>query len=197
MLAIFLDIETTGLDPIQHCPIDIAFRIIDMTQLQSITAYSSIIKHSMEVWNRRDPTSIEINGFSWALIESGVPLPDVKNQILKIFSDLPIERGKAVFICQNPSFDRSFFSQIIPVYTQERLHWPYHWLDLASMYWTVQMQTAQKSQQPYPETLNLSKNSIAKAYNLPIESIPHSAMKGVDHLIQCYEAVLGVKIHGL
>ena len=130
-------------------------------------------------------------------INNGRPIVEVQEEILKIFSDAKIERGKAVFICQNPSFDRSFFAQIIPVYTQEKLHWPYHWLDLASMFWTVQVQTTQKLQIPFPETLNLSKNSIAKAYNLPIESIPHSAMKGVNHLIQCYQAVLGVKIHGL
>ncbi len=197
MLAIFLDIETTGLDPLQHSPIEIAFRVVDMTRLQSLSTYSTIIKHPIEVWNKRDPSSIAINGFRWEQIQQGTPLPEVQEHILKIFSNFKIERGKAVFICQNPSFDRSFFAQIVPVYTQEKLHWPYHWLDLASMFWTVQVQTMHKTQVPFPESINLSKNSIAKAYNLPIESIPHSAMKGVDHLIKCYEAVLGVTIHGL
>ena len=73
MLAIFLDIETTGLDPLQHSPIDIAFRIIDMTRLQSLAAYSTVIKHSMEVWNKRDLSSIAINGFEWSKLITADP----------------------------------------------------------------------------------------------------------------------------
>lgn len=109
MRAIFLDIETTGLDPGQHSPIDIAFKIVDMTSLRTLTTYSSIIKHPPDVWEKRDPSSIEINGFTWDAVNNGTPLPTVREQILQIFSERQIQRGYAVFICQNPSFDRSFF----------------------------------------------------------------------------------------
>jgi oligoribonuclease len=113
MQAIFLDIETTGLDPVQHSPIDIAFKIIDMTQFKTLTAYRTVIKHPIEVWNKHDPSSIQVNGFTWEQIDNGQPPLEVQEQILQIFSDFQIQRGNAVFICQNPSFDRGFFSQII------------------------------------------------------------------------------------
>ena len=51
------------------------------------------------------------------------------------FARNKIKRGEAVFICQNPYFDRAFFAQLIDPDTQEKNLWPYHWLDLASMFW--------------------------------------------------------------
>ena len=100
-------------------------------------------------------------------------------------------RKKAVFICQNPSFDRGFFSQLIDPDTQEDLNWPYHWLDLASMYWAISMDKAKKQNCPFPWETGISKDLIASHYNLPAEDKPHRAMNGVDHLLICYEAVVG------
>src|SRR5262249_43527499 len=118
----------------------------------------------------------------------------VGQQIIHLFSQLKIERGRAVFICQNPAFDRGFFTQLVDIYTQDRLHWPYHWLDLASMYWASIEQKCLQQQAPFPERINLSKNEIARAYNLPPEVEPHRALNGVHHLIACYQAVLGIPL---
>jgi hypothetical protein len=60
---------------------------------------------------------------------------------------------------------------------------PYHWLDLASMYFVQRLVFEQKKQE---FSLKLSKNAIAKALSLPIESIPHRAMNGARHLLLCY-----------
>lgn len=193
MQAIYLDIESTGLDPIKHRTIDIAFKVIDVTSQEEIVTYSSIVKVTPEAWARRDPTSIEINGYTWDEVSLGKDVSIVSYEIIELFTQLKIERGKAVFICQNPAFDRGFFNQIVDVYTQERLMWPYHWLDLASMYWGLIVQKCVRDSIPFPAQISLSKNEIAKVYNLPPENSPHRAIKGVEHLIQCYEAVLGVK----
>ena len=115
-------------------------------------------------------------------------------EIIGLFSRLEIVRGKAVFICQNPAFDRGFFIQLVPVYAQEKINWPYHWLDLASMYWAIIVKQAQQQEKALPEQVSLSKNSIAKYYNLLPELPPHHAMGGVNHLIRCYQAVLGCVI---
>lgn len=188
MLAIFLDIETTGLDPTWHHPIDLAFKVIDMTTGEEKASFQSLIKQPHTAWSQRDPASMEINGYTWDMLQTGKELEQVRLDILTLFKQLDIQRGKAVFICQNPSFDRGFFTQIIDVYTQERLNWPYHWLDFASMYWAL---LSQRKDQPFPETLNLSKNEIARLHNLPPEEMPHRAVNGVSHLILCYKTVLG------
>jgi oligoribonuclease len=200
MRAIFLDIETTGLDASKHHALDIAFKIIDISTRETKISWQSIVKHPQEVWEARDPKSIQINEFTWDQMQTGKEPAEVSKQIISIFSSLCIERGNAVFICQNPSFDRGFFSQLIDVYTQEKLNWPYHWLDFASMYWAILVQKHKQEGTPFPELLNLSKNEIAKYYHLPPENTPHRAMQGVEHLIQCYETLfntsLGVTFHG-
>ncbi len=78
-------------------------------------------------------------------------------------------------------FDRAFFIQLVHVELQRAMHWPYHWLDLASMYFAL-----------YPDIkkeADLSKNQIAKALNLPVEREPHRAMNGVNHLMECFGAL--------
>ena len=196
MRTIFMDIETTGLDPARHDVVDIAFKVVDVTAGFHITSYHSLVKVTEEAWERRDPISMEINGFSWEQVSSGKEPAVVGKEIVALFTDLQIERGKAVFICQNPAFDRSFFNHLVEVYTQEGLNWPYHWLDLASMYWALVAEKSKQNGIPFPEQITISKNEIARHYNLPPEMHPHRAMKGVEHLIQCYEAVLGVKFKG-
>lgn len=191
MITIFLDIETTGLDYKLHQPIDIAFKVLDPSDGTIRASYQSIIKISDEHWALRDPTSMEVNGYLWEEIQQGNSSEIVAQEIIQILQDQKIERGKAVFICQNPAFDKGFFTKLIDVYRQEKMNWPYHWLDFASMYWGEQIKELKKKGGAFPSEMNLSKNSIGLKYNLPEEVTPHKAMNGVDHLILCYKTVIG------
>jgi len=188
MLAIFLDQETTGLDSQRHRTIEIAFKIVDVSTDEVLASYETIVRQPREVWELHDPSSIQVNGFKWEDLESGKPPAQVSSEIRELFIKMGIKRGQAVFICQNPSFDRAFFNHLIHVDEQERLNWPYHWLDLASMYWFVRMSSA--NGEPFPEKIILSKDSIAEYYGLPPEAKPHKAVNGVDHLLLCYRSIL-------
>lgn len=192
MYAVFLDIEATGLDPKIHSAIDIAFCIVDITENRILAKYQSLLAISKEEWNKSDPRSLLINGYTWELIQHGKSLEAVREEIIQLLAQHDFTRGKAVFICQNPAFDRAFFTHIVDIYTQENLVWPYHWLDLASMYWAFLVKDFQARGIPFPTTLSLSKNDIAAHYHLPAEREPHRAMQGVEHLMQCYEMVLNV-----
>lgn len=192
MQAIFLDIETTGLDPCLHRVLEIAFKVVNLHSGDEILTYQSVVKQSKEAWGMRDPRSVEINGFTWEKVQFGKEEAVVAQEIIQIFIDLKIARGRTVYICQNPAFDRSFFSQLIDIHTQEQYKWPYHWLDFASMYWALQMKVYQNRKEPLPEELSISKNAIAQRYHLPIEIEPHCALNGVDHLIHCYRTVVGM-----
>lgn len=191
MQGIFLDIETTGLDPRQHHPIDLALKVVDLATGETLGSYQSVLRLPREVWDAADPSSIEVNGYRWDQIEQGKDPVIVGNEVIQLFQLLNISRGRSVFICQNPGFDRAFFSQIVPAYTQEGLLWPYHWLDLASMFWAKRVLAMKDLKREMPKEINLSKNSIAQIYHIPPEKRPHKAMNGVDHLILCYAAVLG------
>lgn len=189
MIGIFLDLETTGLDPTRHRILEVALRVVDLKTQEQIGSFQSIVKQPYEVWEKRDSLSLEVNGFQWSELQQGLEEADIGHRLVGLFRDWKIQRGRAVFICQNPAFDRSFFSQIIDLYTQERLKWPYHWLDLASMYWAFNVERCMLENKPIQEEFILSKDAIAKNYNLPTEGTPHRAMNGVDHLILCYQAL--------
>ncbi|HEY5234979.1 MAG TPA: 3'-5' exonuclease, partial [Rhabdochlamydiaceae bacterium] len=90
-------------------------------------------------------------------------------------------------------FDRIFFSQLVDPDIQESLNWPYYWLDLASMYWAKSIRKGKQDPKHYPWVTGFSKDRIAAVYHLPAEEHPHQAMNGVDHLLLCYEKVIGFK----
>jgi oligoribonuclease len=191
VIGIFLDIETTGLDSTRHAAIDLAFTMMDLRNGQVVASYQSLIAQPENIWAKKDPVSMEINGYTWDQVKTGKPLNQIREEVLQMFKSVGIQRGSAVFICQNPAFDRGFFAQIVDVYTQETLNWPYHWLDFASMYWALLCRTVKEGNAQFPQTINLSKNSIGKLFSIPPEEVPHLAKNGVDHLINCYRRVVG------
>lgn len=186
MLGVFLDTETNGLNPNKHCILELAFKIVDMISGELQFSYEAVIAQNKLLWERSDPQSLEINHFRWEEITQGTPPEEVGGAVITAFAQNGIKRGKAVFICQNPSFDRSFFSQLVDPDLQESLDWPYHWLDLASMYWAIHI-----DKKPHPWETGVSKDKISKTYEILPEEKPHRAMNGVNHLIQCYDAVVG------
>jgi len=191
VLGIFLDTETNGLNARKHKIIEIAYKIIDVNTGELKDQFEAMIFQSSEDWKYSDPESLQINDFTWEKVSAGQKTPVVAEGIKASFSRNGIKRGNAVFICQNPSFDRIFFSQLIDADVQEKLLWPYHWLDLASMYWADCITKAKSGQSLLPWETGFSKDKIARALRLPPEEKPHRAMNGVDHLLLCYEAVVG------
>lgn len=191
MLGIFLDTETNGLNPYKHRVIEIAFQILDIYNGDLKETFHSIVSVSVEDWQKSDPESLQVNGFHWDEIAQASSPAIVGNRIQEVFARNRIKRGEAVFICQNPSFDRIYFSQLINPDTQEKLRWPYHWLDLASMYWNEAMKKGALGVGKYPWEAGYSKDKIALAYQLPTEEKPHRAMNGVNHLLLCYTTIVG------
>lgn len=193
MLGIFLDLETTGLNPVKHRAIEIALQIIHLYSGEKKASYESIIYQPEEIWTQSEPESLAVNGFTRAKVKSGKSENEVAKEIISLINSLSIKRGMAVFICQNPSFDRAFFSQLIDVDLQEEFKWPYHWLDFASMYWALNIKEMIEEELVSSKAA-LSKDEIAKSFGLPPEEHPHRAMNGVNHLILCYKTVVGFPI---
>jgi DNA polymerase-3 subunit epsilon/oligoribonuclease len=191
VLGIFLDTEANGLNPQVHKVIELAYKIVDLSTGEIKEEFESIVAQPEDAWKKSDPNSLKVNGFTWEDMQKGRSIEHIAKETLHLFKKWGIIRRKAVFICQNPSFDRAFFSQLIDSDTQERLQWPYHWLDLASMYWAICMDKAKQKKGPLPWETGYSKDMIAKQYNIPPEQHPHKAMNGVAHLLLCYKAVVG------
>jgi DNA polymerase-3 subunit epsilon/oligoribonuclease len=191
MLGIFLDSEASGLNPHKHKILEIAFKVIDVTTGKHHRDFQAVLTLPHEEWKKSDPDSIKVNGFTWEEIARGKKPEAVGEEIKSLFHELQIRRGNAVFICQNPSFDRAYFAQLVDPDTQELLQWPYHWLDLASMYWAKSVAHGEKNPGRFPWKTGFSKDKIAATFELPGESRPHRAMNGVNHLLLCYKTVVG------
>ncbi len=194
MLGIFLDTETNGLDFKAHRILEIAFKIIDLKRGNEVASYQSVLFQPIEVWEKSDKISLKVNGIEWETVQQGIPESNASADIIQIFNSHQIRRGRAVFICQNPSFDRSFFTQLVHPDIQEKYEWPYHWLDLASMHWSLAIYHHREKKCPLPWEIGLSKDRIASFYKIKPEARPHRAMNGVDHLIACYEKIVGFQL---
>lgn len=191
MLGIFLDTETSGLNSLKQRILEIALLIVDVSTGEIKDQFQSVIYQSPEQWEKSDKESLKINGFTWEEVQKGEKPEVVSKNIQDLFARHSIKRGEAVFICQNPSFDRAFFCQLIDADLQEALLWPYHWLDLASMYWAKRIENGKDNPSKLPWNTGVSKDKIAAASSLPGESKPHRAMNGARHLLLCYKTIVG------
>ncbi|MEG1542638.1 MAG: hypothetical protein RRZ67_00515 [Victivallaceae bacterium] len=186
MLLIFLDSETGGLDCHIHRILEISFQILNTCSDRIICTYSSLIKHEQTIWQQRNQDSLFINGLTEEYVnERGKTESQVATEIKDVFDCYGISKENAAFICQNPALDRMFFSQLISTETQHQNGWPYHWLDLASMFWIFKKISCRDQC-----SLNmLAKDNIAKFLGLEEEMKPHRALRGVEHLVACYRAL--------
>lgn len=185
MLGIFLDTETNGLNPFRHVVLEIAFVIKDLVSGEILEEFVASLLHSELVWKESDPASLRVNGMSFEKVACAREPDAVGEEIVEIFERLEIRRGKALFICQNPSFDRAFFSQLVSPDLQEKNSWPYHWLDLASMFFALKFKERGSLWEK-----SLSKDAIASTLHIEPEASPHRALQGTKHLISCYDALM-------
>lgn len=192
MKGVFIDIETTGLDPFKHVPIDISCVIAELHDIKiydepykmsELSTYTTLIKCSKTDFDEMHNESLNVHKITFEKMITGKPIDEVSEDLTELFLTHEIERDNSVFICQNPSFDRPFFTKILDAESQKELNLPYHWLDLASMYW------ARLIKKRKGLNVSLSKDSIAKSLNIPTEIKPHSSLQGVLHLIECYKEV--------
>lgn len=189
--AIVLDSETTGLDSTMHRVVEIAFRVLKLSDGSFLCSFSSVIKLSEKDWKMAQPKALEVNGFTWERVcGEGRSLEEISRAIIALFKQHNIHKGNSFFLCQNPSFDRPFFSQIIPVEEQSKHSLPYHWLDLASMEVALRFTADVKDHRDH-KVVSLSKDSIGSRYQIEAEKMPHRAMNGVDHVIEIYKKMIG------
>ena len=88
MLGIFLDIETNGLNPFQHRPLEIAISIIDLANGTKHGEYQSLLTCTYEDWKSCDPNSLTVNGFTWTDFEKAPSIEQVSYDIKNFFTKM-------------------------------------------------------------------------------------------------------------
>lgn len=184
MKAVFLDIETNGLNYELHVPLEVSLIIAPMDSETPTCIYNSLVQCSHEEWGSSQQEALQVNGLSFSDMMGAPSRFEVMNALEDLFKKHGIFKGEAVFICQNPSFDRPFFHKIVPCDHFKNLNFPYHWLDLASMFWAKYYYD-----RSFVTNVSLSKDAIAQALDIEPESKPHRAFNGAKHLMKCYHGL--------
>jgi len=189
--AIILDTETTGLDASKAYALEIALKVVNTETGKCLGSFQSVVALSKKEWGGADPAALKINGFTWDGIQThGRLRSDIAVDICSLFSQLKLSPQNAFFLCQNPSFDRAFFSQLCPLSVQKSCGFPYYWLDFASMNWALTAKDIVLGKRS-PFCIPFSKDGIARHEGLPLEEKPHKAMNGVDHLLLLFTKIVG------
>ncbi|MFC1727165.1 exonuclease domain-containing protein [Patescibacteria group bacterium] len=151
---VFIDIETTGLNPNrpdEHEILEIGCLVVDRESLKVLGEYcAKVVPERIE---SADPKALEVNHYSEDDWRGAKPL----RQVIEELNDLA---PGGLFIGWNVSFDRGFIEKAA---SQMRLplNYDYHWLDVASMADFVL----------YPNSQEFSKPSLGAVCELL--EIPH------------------------
>lgn len=182
MIAVFLDVETTGLDYKRDKLIEVGLIVVDLDQNKVVNSYEAIVKHEDLILE--NTTGHHINQISTEeMLKEGKKEELIAFEIEEILIEHAFFMHHGFFICQNPSFDFMFTRHLFACMKTSPRAWPYHWLDLASMYW---VKIGHKSQFP----VVLSKNNIARQLDIDSEAQPHRALGGALHLLDCYQEIM-------
>ena len=189
--AVILDSETTGLDASRHQILEIALKVVETGTGEWLGAFQSVVSLSKKEWGDADPKALRVNGFTWRDVQArGRSRDDIAVDVCALFSRHNLTFSNAFFLCQNPSFDRAFFSQICSPSVQKSCAFPFYWMDFASMHWALTAKEMTVGRRKLT-TIPCSKDGIARFRGLPEETKPHTAMNGVDHLLLLFSKIVG------
>lgn len=169
MMRIYLDTETTGLDPRVHEAYEVAWSAEPTDLMQRL-----ILPHDI---SRADPDALEFNGYH----ERGISQERVatREDIALLHEAL---QGKTL-VCANPPFDRAFLSNLFHRFGLEPEPWHYRSLDVESVAGLVLGERTPPSMKRIVARLN-------DEYDAGIPEGDHTAMGDVETLIAVMELSL-------
>lgn len=112
---IWLDLETTGLDSMQHHIVEVAVVVTDQ-DLRELESWSAVVAQpeetlqASEVWPLEQHTA---SGLYEACQERGMPLAEVERQVLALLQR-HAAKGQGWLAGANPGFDAAFLHRHMP-----------------------------------------------------------------------------------
>jgi len=161
---VFVDIETTGLDPRIQEIIEISVIRVkqlwqsgEKPQFQEVAEWSAKIRpQNMAV---ADPAALKVNGYIPSDWKHAIPLKDALEQFVE-------KTEGAIMVSHNVAFDAGFLDEnLARLGLPNKMH--YHRLDTVSMAFAVLHST--------PDVSRYSLVELCKYFNIPIEHA-HSAL---------------------
>jgi len=164
---VFIDIETTGLDPLQHEIIEIACLVVNPQTLEIRKEYHR--KVQPEHLETADPASLEVNKYSPKAWHEAKSLKEVLKELNSLAPG-------GQFIGYNVSFDRSFIENAAREYGM-MLNFDYHWIDVMSLVYFESLSDKRL------ERLKLT--HVCEIWGIPLKKA-HTAMGDVKATLAVY-----------
>lgn len=188
MSKLFVDIETTGLEPIQgHKMLSIgAIRQIRSNLVppweDAVKEFEVTIKISREDFEKASPEALAVNGVTYEYIEEhGIPFDEAMDKFIEFV--MPALKTKCIHVGQNPGFDIKFLASECykPLsFVGYPLKNP---IDVIELFKTLQQ---------FDKTLYTAKyngHAISKALGVEEEAKIHTAMGGTRAVYRNYWAL--------
>jgi DNA polymerase III epsilon subunit-like protein len=112
---IYLDIETSGLEPSQgHCILGIGAVVEKNVKRDPISEFSALVIPTEMQWQLATPEALKVNGLTLEhLVEHGKPFNEVRDDFMRWLMEHGVQSGKYTYVGQNPSFDLKFLGSFM------------------------------------------------------------------------------------
>lgn len=186
---IYLDIETTGLEPKDGAVIlSVAFLVqkhdgFNPPKDDPIFEFEVTILPTEEEWAKASPEALKVNGMTLEYLkEKGVPLRQATTELSSFLKGTGVIDVPHVLIGQNPTFDLSFFRAYMP---------DLFWFGLSDKNLVNNIQLFKYVQRLDP-TLRTSKyngHALSRALGVQEEDVVHTAIGGAKVVFRNYWAI--------
>jgi DNA polymerase III epsilon subunit-like protein len=170
---LFLDLETTGLEPSQGaCILAIGAVVEKNVKKNPVSEFSILIKPTEQQWKLASPKALEVNGLTWdRLQKEGVPFDDARDAFLEWLVSLTV-RDSFTYVGQNPAFDFKFLHSFMKD-ELEFIDFPMSdVIDIRDLYSIL------VNRKVVPFLKYRSGENISKAIGVPPEPAVHDALEG-------------------
>ncbi len=183
MKNLFVDIETSGLEPAEgHVPLAFGFLLDDGNNSPDYQHLIVTVKVTENQWALRSPRAIEINGFTWEQSQAGILLEEAKQMIVKWLIEQDANRLTCQYIGQNPKFDVKF----LHTFMHDELEWVgFPWEPIDTI--TMARRLAECGMVRFSQ--GFSGKAIALALGVEPEDDLHTALSGILAVRRNYYAL--------
>ncbi len=179
---LFLDIETSGLNPPKAVPLSIA--MVCETSPTTRRHFEVLIDPTDEQWENRNAKAMEVNGLTREVLkEEGVSLEQAKIEFLSFFLQCGITHNNTLLVGQNPSFDIKFLDFYFP--TKFMGFPPQTLFDNIELFKITEQYDLKLK--PYKNSRNT--HNMSKALKVQEEDNIHTAMGGALAAIRNFNAL--------
>lgn len=164
MIPVFIDVETSGLNPVKHQALQVGIIISDEEFEVTIDRDDEVVES-----DGYDVIAFEINGLNRKTIIAGLPLLSAKIMIEEFLNRHHVNAKTHMIVGINVGFDKSFMEQDLGIEV------PYRNIDLSTI-------------ARFHRGVGGS-DVISKSFGVPAETKPHKALAGARQHKLIYEAM--------